>query len=68
MNQASSKQTIWFVTCVKKKKTRTRFSGCANKHTVCCLGKKNQLTMIVLGWGSSDKKKRKEVYFFALLK
>ena len=39
-----------------------------NKHTVCCLGEKqNQQTVFVLGWGSSDKKKRKEV-FFVLLK
>ena len=35
-----------------------------NKHTVCCLGEKqNQQTVFVLGWGSSDKKKRKEVFF-----
>ena len=36
-----------------------------NKHTVCCLGGKTKPTNceIVLGWGSSDKKKRKEVFF-----
>ena len=40
-----------------------------NKHTVCCLGEKqNQQIVFVLGWGSSDKKKRKEVFFFVLLK
>ena len=58
MNQASSKQTIWFVTCVEKKKTRTRFSGCANKHTVCCLGKKINIV------GNKDLEKSCMRFFF----
>ena len=30
VNQVSSKQTIWFVTCVGKKKPEPSFSGCAS--------------------------------------
>ena len=40
-----------------------------NKHTVCCLGGKTKpAAVIVLGWGSFDKKKRKEVFFFCYVK